>query len=160
MSEKTLRLKFNASILDSTKLSINYIQPSYTHNNYDLYNGNYEGIDEYSVLVLYNIEKNIEAFHRISNQINTYINLEIANIAKLHGIIVGKDRFYLVFEKLEPLVNIINSKIDKEKFSILIEVMEALINLHENKLSICDLRPSSIYLSQEGDVRLMFPLSI
>lgn len=162
MAEKTMSLKFNVPILKIENLSASFDKPVEKNDNIKLYNGIYEGIGPVSVVILYNIEKHIESFYKISNQINIFCNMNSPYLAKLFGIIVEKEKFCLVYERLSfSLATRLENKTikDKAKFSALIDIMELLIALHENKLIISDLRPSNIFFSEHsGDVRLLYPL--
>ncbi len=157
-----MSLKFNVPILKIDKLSASFDKPIEKNDNIKLFNGIYEGLGPVSVVILYNIERQIEAFYKISNQINIFSNLNSYYLAKLFGIIVEKEKFCLIFERIScSLATKLEKKTinDKEKFSSLIDIMELLLSLHENKLSIYDLRPSNIFYSEQtGDVRLLYPL--
>jgi serine/threonine protein kinase len=160
MNEKTVSLKFNAPILKYECLKCDFVRPNYTHEDFNIYNGDYEGVGACSVLVLYNIEKNIDVFYKISSDINTCINLNLPGLAKLYGIVVEKNMFCLVFERMEVILSkVVNKKSEKEKFASLIDIMEIMISLHESGLRLIDLRPSSIFLTQEGEVKLLYPLN-
>jgi hypothetical protein len=85
----------------------------------------------------------------------------IPNLAKLFGIIVDREKFCLIFERLTcSLDSRLKTKsiTDKEKYMALAEVMELILFLHENKLRAYDLRPSNIFMTDQGDVRMIFPL--
>jgi hypothetical protein len=81
-------------------LSANFDKTMAKNENFKLYDGIYEGLGPCTILVLYNIEKNIDVFYKISNQINIFSNLNYTYLAKLWGIIVDKEKFCLIFEKL------------------------------------------------------------
>jgi serine/threonine protein kinase len=161
MTEKTLSLKFNVPIFKMNLLSANWEQVKIKSDNFKIYDGMYEGLGPCSILILYNIEKNIDAFYKISTQINIFSNLNHHQIAKLFGIIVDKEKFCLIFERLAYSVDTkLKSKSfnDKEKLHMLYEVMEILLFLHENKLRALDLRPSNILMTETGDVRIIYPM--
>ncbi len=162
MVEKTMSLKFNCPILKIEQLTANLEKPIEKNDSVKIYNGIYESIGPVSIIILYNIEKHIDSFYRISNQINIFSHLNLNFLTKIFGIIVEKERFIIVFERLgDSLQTKLNKKKlnDKEKFFLLVDLMELLLNLHENKLSIYDLRPSNIFFGeQSGDIRLFLPL--
>lgn len=161
MAEKTLSLKFNVPIFKMDLLSANWEKVMAKNENFKLYDGVYEGFGPCTILILYNIEKNIEAFYKISNQINIFSNMNYHYLAKLFGIIVDKEKFCLIFERLScSLESRISAKTinDKEKFMALEEIMELLLFLHDNKLRAYDLRPSNIFMNEQGDVRMIYPL--
>lgn len=157
-----MSLKFNVPILKIEHLSTSFEKPTEKNDSIKLFNGIYEGLGPVTIVVLYNIERQIEVFYKISNQINIYSNLNATYLAKLFGIIVEREKFCLIFERLgESLYTKLEKKkiSDKEKFSVLLDLMELMMHLHENKLSIYDLRPSNIFFSEQtGDVRLIYPL--
>lgn len=157
-----MSLKFHVPILKIENLSASFEKPIEKNDNIKLFNGIYEGLGPVSIVVLYNIERQIEAFYKLSNQINIFSNLNATYLAKLFGIIVEKEKFCLIYERLSCSLatKLEKKKInDKEKFSSLIDIMELLLILHENKLSAFDLRPSNIfYNEQNGDIRMLYPL--
>jgi hypothetical protein len=137
MTEKTLSLKFNVPIFKMELLSANIDKVLAKNENFKLYDGIYKGLGPFSILVLFNIEKNIEAFRKISNQINIFSNLNYSFLTKLWGIIVDREKFRLVFEKLiSSLDGRIKTKLieEKEKFNSLVDVIEMVMFLHENRL--------------------------
>ncbi len=159
--EKTLSLKFNVPIFKLESLSVNWEKILVKNDNLKILEGMYEGIGPCSVIVLYNIEKHIDEFYKISNQINTFVNLNLNFMAKLFGIIVDKEKFCLVFEKLVTSVELRNANRglrDSDRYNILLDIMELILNLHENKLKLNDLRPSNVFINESGDVRMIFPL--
>ena len=161
MTEKTLSLKFNVPIFKMELLSANFDKVMAKNENFKLYDGIYEGLGPCSILVLFNIEKNIEAFYKISNQINIFSNLNYTFLAKLWGIIVDREKFFLVFEKLISSLDArINTKLikEKEKFNSLVDVMEMVMFLHENRLRIYDLRPCNIFFNEMKETRMIFPM--
>lgn len=161
MTEKTLSLKFNVPIFKIDLLSANWEKVMAKNENFKLYDGVYEGLGPCSILILYNIEKNIDAFYKISTQINIFANMNHHQLAKLFGIIVDREKFCLIFERLScSLDSRIKTKsiTDKEKYMALAEVMELILFLHENKLRAYDLRPSNIFMTDQGDIRMIFPL--
>jgi hypothetical protein len=161
MTEKTLSLKFNVPIFKIDLLSANWEKVMGKNENFKLFDGVYEGLGPCTVLILYNIEKNIDAFYKISTQINIFSNMNYHYLARLFGIIVDKEKFCLVFERLScSLESRVNSKsiTDKEKFVALLEVMEIILFLHESKLRALDLRPSNIFMNERGDIRMIYPL--
>jgi serine/threonine protein kinase len=161
MSDKTFSLKFNVPIFKVDLLTANFSNAQVKNENLKLFDGVYEGLGPVSILTLYNIERNIDAFYKISNQINIFVNMNIPYLSKLFGIIVDKEKFCLVFERVScTLDSRLKAKTieDKDKFRILLEVMEVLLHLHENQLRAYDLRPSNIFLNEQGDVRFIFPL--
>ena len=91
--EKTMSLKFNVPILKMEHLNASFEKPIEKNDNIKLFNGIYEGLGTVSLVVLYNIERQIEAFYKISNQINIFSNLNTPYLAKLFGIIVDKEKF-------------------------------------------------------------------
>ncbi len=161
MTEKTLSLKFNVPIFKMDLLSANWEKVMAKNENFKLFDGVYEGLGPCTILILYNIEKNIDAFYKISTQINIFSNFNYHYMAKLFGIIVDREKFCLVFERLScSLDSRLNTKsiTDKEKFVALSEVMELILFLHENKMKAYDLRPSNIFMTEQGDVRMIYPL--
>jgi len=159
--EKTLSLKFNVPIFKMESLSVNWDKIIIKNDNVKVLEGIYEGIGTVSVVVLYNIEKHIDEFYKISNQINTFVNLNLNFMAKLFGIIVDKEKFCLIFEKLKTSVEVINSNKglrDTDRYNILLDLMILILSLHENKLKLNDIRPSNVFLNDNGDVRMIFPL--
>lgn len=159
--EKTLSLKFNVPIFKMDLLSVNWEKVIIKNDNIKVLEGVYEGVGTCSVIVLYNIEKHIDEFYKISNQINTYVNLNLNFMAKLFGIIVDKEKFCLIFEKLKTSVEVLHtSKLlrDTDRYNILLDVMELLLSMHENKLRLCDIRPSNVFLNEHNDVRMIYPL--
>jgi serine/threonine protein kinase len=163
MSEKTFSLKFNVPIFKMDNLSANFSSPLVKNENVKLFDGVYDGLGPVSILTLYNIERNIDAFYKISNQINIFVNMNIPYLAKLFGIVVDKEKFCLIFERIScSLESKLKSKSieEKEKFRIILEVMEVLLHLHEAQLRTYDLRPSNIFLNENGDVRFIYPLGI
>lgn len=163
MSEKTLSLKFNVPIFKMEMLSANWEKVMAKNENFKLYEGVYEGYGPCSILILYNIERHIDALYKISNQINIFANMNFTYLAKLYGIIVDKEKFCLIFEKVSgSLQQRLSAKSleDREKYSIVQDIMETILFLHENKLRIFDLRPSNIFLNDQNDVRMIFPLGI
>lgn len=161
MTEKTLSLKFNVPILKMELLSANFDKVVFKNENFKLYDGIYEGIGPCTILVLYNIEKNVDAFYKISNQINIFSHLNYTYLAKLWGIIVDREKFCLVFEKLTlSLENRIRNKTidEKEKFSFLVDIMEMVLFLHENRFRIYDLRPCNIFFNEMKEMRMIFPM--
>jgi len=142
-------------------LSVNWDKIIIKNDNVKVLEGIYEGIGTVSVVVLYNIEKHIDEFYKISNQINTFVNLNLNFMAKLFGIIVDKEKFCLIFEKLKTSVEVINSNKglrDTDRYNILLDLMILILSLHENKLKLNDIRPSNVFLNDNGDVRMIFPL--
>ena len=161
MKEKTLSLKFNVPIFKMELLSANWEKVMAKNENIKLYDGVYEGLGPCSVLVLYNIEKNIDAFYKISNQINIFSTLNYTYLAKLFGIIVDREKFCLIFERLSSsLDNKIKTKSidEKEKFAGLLDIMEMVMFLHENRLRIYDLRPCNIFFTEMREMRMIFPM--
>ena len=161
MTEKTLSLKFNVPIFKMELLSANFDKTMAKNENFKLYDGIYEGLGPCTILVLYNIEKNIDVFYNISNQINIFSNLNYTYLAKLWGIIVDKEKFCLIFEKLtSSLDSRLKTKSieEKEKFTCLIDVMEMVMFLHENGLRIYDLRPCNIFFNEMKEMRMIFPM--
>src|SRR4051812_15265723 len=127
MSEKTISLKFNVPIFKIELLTINWQKTMSKNENFKLFDGVYDGLGPCSVLVLYNIEKNIDAFYKISSLINILSSLNFTYIAKLFGIIVDKKKFCLVFERLTSTLDqkLKTKKIEeKERFSCILDVME------------------------------------
>jgi serine/threonine protein kinase len=89
--------------------------------------------------------------------------MKLNYMAKLFGIIVDREKFCLVFERLNCSVEMKalgRGFKDGEKFHIIFDIMDLLINLHENKLKLGDVRPSNVFLNDQGDVRMLFPLGI
>lgn len=161
MSEKTFSLKFNVPILKIDYLTANFSNAQVKNENIKLFDGVYETIGPVSVLTLYNIERNIEPFYKIANQINILVNLNIPNMAKLFGIIVDKEKFCLIFERVTCSLQekiTLRSLEDRDKYRIIVEVMEVLLYLHDNEMRSYDLRPSNIFLNEQLDVRFIFPL--
>ena len=142
-------------------LAANFDKIMAKNENFKLYDGVYEGLGPCSVLVLYNIEKNMDAFYKISNQINIFSNLNYTYLAKLFGIIVDKQKFCLIFERLSSSLDtkIKTKSIDeKEKFACLVDNMEMVMFLHENRLRIYDLRPCNIFFNEMREMRMIFPM--
>lgn len=161
MTEKTLSLKFNVPIFKINLLSANWDKVMAKNENFKLIDGMYEGLGPCTILILYNIEKNIDAFYKISTQINIFANMNYHHLAKLFGIIVDKEKFCLIFERLShSLDSRLNSKsiTDKEKYYAVEEVMELILFLHDNKMRAYDIRPSNIFMNEQGDVRMIYPL--
>lgn len=161
MSERSLSLKFNVPIFKSELLTANWNKVSFYNENYKLYDGSYEGLGPCSILILYNIERHTEALYKISLQINALANLHLTYVSKLFGIIVDKEKFCLIFEKVNSnLQQRIDNKTisDKDRYFVMQDVMELILQLHENKLKAYDLRPSNIYLNENNDVRILYPL--
>ena len=161
MSDKTFSLKFNVPIFKIDLLTANFQHAQVKNENLKLFDGLYEGLGPVSILTLYNIERNIDAFYKISTQINIFVNMNIPYMAKLFGIIVDKEKFCLIFERIScSLDSKLKSKLieEKDKFRVLLEIMENILHLHESQLRTYDLRPSNIFLSEQGDIRFIFPL--
>ena len=161
MSEKTLSLKFNVPIFKIDLLSANWEKVMAKNENFKIYDGMYEGLGPCSILILYNIEKNIDAFYKISTQINIFTNMNFHSMAKLFGIIVDREKFCLIFERISCSLEsrlVSKSITDKEKYQVIQEIMEFLIFLHDSNLRAYDLRPSNIFLNEQGDLKMIFPL--
>jgi len=160
--EKTLSLKFNVPIFKMENLSVNWEKIIIKNDNIKVLDGIYEGVGPCSVIVLYNIEKYIDEFYKVSNQINTFVNLNLNYLARLFGIIVDKEKFCLIFEKLktsvEIMVNTTKGFKDSDRYNIILDIMELILSLHENKIKLSDIRPSNVFLTETGDVRMIFPL--
>jgi serine/threonine protein kinase len=161
MTEKTLSLKFNVPIFKMDLLSANWEKVMAKNENFKLYDGVYEGLGPCSILIMYNIERHIDAFYKVATQINIFSNMSFTYLAKLFGIIVDREKFCLIFERLSCSLEarlITKSMSDKERYTAMLEVIETVLFLHENKLRAYDLRPSNIFMNEGGDVRMIFPL--
>lgn len=163
MSDKVISLRFNVPSLKKDLLTINWKKIMTKNDYYTIYDAVYEGIGPVSVIPMYNLDKNLDSFPVLTNQINKWKECKIPYIAQLYGIIPERDRFILVFERLSfSLSSRLNSKsLDiKDKFSILLDVIETLFAFNPVKERILDLRINNIFLNERSEARLIFPCGI
>ena len=150
-------------VLTNEELTPNFSAVLYKNRYYKLYFGKHSNLGVCSIIVLNGIEEKKQQFGELLFYLKQIRELNLPRILKLHGIVLLKDRAYLVFEAvLSSLSKKIKEKSieDNGKFAAMFFLIELIMQLHEQKIRLYDIKEDNILYSNTDEFRFLVPFSI